>query len=239
MSDAERIAKRIARAGLGSRRDAEKWVADGRVTINGTVRTDLGARVGPDDRVAVDGRPLPAIEPTKLWRYHKPKGLVTTARDEQGRETVFDTLPWRIGRVISVGRLDISSEGLLLLTNDGALARHLELPSTALVRSYRVRAHGQVDRQALAELAWGTALDGVAYGPVEVEVLRAEGPNSWFEVRIREGKNREVRKVLESAGLLVNRLIRTGYGPFERGDGGPGEIDEVRPEIVGTLVPDP
>jgi 23S rRNA pseudouridine2605 synthase len=232
----ERIAKRIARAGLGSRRDVERWVDDGRVSINGVVRTDLGARVVTGDKVTVDGRPLPEAEPTRLWRYHKPRGLVTSARDEQGRDTVFDALPARLGRVISVGRLDMSSEGLLLLTNDGALARHLELPTTALVRAYRVRAFGWVDREALARLEWGTAVDGVAYGPVEVDVLRSEGPNSWFEVRIREGKNREVRRVLESVGLTVNRLIRTGYGPFELGELAQGAVAEVPASAVAALT---
>ncbi len=238
----ERIAKALARAGLCSRREAERWIEEGRITVNGVVLESPAFNVTAQDRIAVDGRPVDSPEPTRLWRYHKPDGLVTTHKDPQGRETVFDHLPEDLPRVISVGRLDLSSEGLLLLTNDGGLARSLELPSTGWLRRYRVRAFGRVSQEELAKLADGITVDGITYGPMEAILDRAETANAWITVSIREGKNREVRRVLEAIGLKVNRLIRVSYGPFQLGKMPPGSVEEVAPsalkEMLGTLMPD-
>ncbi|MFN5271475.1 MAG: pseudouridine synthase [Hyphomonadaceae bacterium] len=238
----ERIAKALARAGLCSRREAERWIEEGRITVNGVVLESPAFNVTAQDRIAVDGRPVDSPEPTRLWRYHKPDGLVTTHKDPQGRETVFDHLPEDLPRVISVGRLDLSSEGLLLLTNDGGLARSLELPSTGWLRRYRVRAFGRVSQEELAQLADGITVDGITYGPMEAILDRAETANAWITVSIREGKNREVRRVLEAIGLKVNRLIRVSYGPFQLGKMPPGSVEEVAPsalkEMLGALMPD-
>lgn len=238
----ERIAKALARAGLCSRREAERWIEEGRITVNGVVLESPAFNVTAQDRIAVDGRPVDSPEPTRLWRYHKPDGLVTTHKDPQGRETVFDHLPEDLPRVISVGRLDLSSEGLLLLTNDGGLARALELPSTGWLRRYRVRAFGRVSQEELAKLADGITVDGITYGPMEAILDRAETANAWITVSIREGKNREVRRVLEAIGLKVNRLIRVSYGPFQLGKMPPGSVEEVAPsalkEMLGALMPD-
>ena len=238
----ERIAKALARAGLCSRREAERWIEEGRISVNGVVLESPAFNVTAQDRIAVDGRPVDSPEPTRLWRYHKPDGLVTTHKDPQGRETVFDHLPEDLPRVISVGRLDLSSEGLLLLTNDGGLARSLELPSTGWLRRYRVRAFGRVSQEELAKLADGITVDGITYGPMEAILDRAETANAWITVSIREGKNREVRRVLEAIGLKVNRLIRVSYGPFQLGKMPPGSVEEVAPsalkEMLGTLMPD-
>ena len=233
----ERIAKRLARAGLCSRRDAERWIAEGRVAVNGKVLDSPAVNIRPGDRVTVDGKPLPQQEPTRVWRYHKPAGLVTTARDEKGRATVFDELPEELPRVISVGRLDLNTEGLLLLTNDGALARHLELPATGWPRRYRVRVHGEPDPQRLAALAHGIMLDGVEYGPIEAVLDREQGANAWLTMTLREGKNREIRKVLEHLGLVVNRLIRVSYGPFQLGKLPPGEVEEVPRRVLRDQLP--
>ncbi len=224
----ERIAKRLAAAGLCSRREAERWIADGRVAVNGTVLRTPAVTVGPDDRIVVDGTPLPERPPVRMWRYHKPAGLITTHRDPEGRPTVFDRLPPELGRVVSVGRLDLTSEGLLLLTNLGALARRLELPATGWTRRYRVRVFGRVDDAALAALAKGMTVDGVRYGPVEAHVDSVRGDNAWLTVALKEGKNREVRRLLEPLGLVVGRLIRTAYGPFQLGTLARGAVDEVR-----------
>jgi 23S rRNA pseudouridine2605 synthase len=227
-----RIAKAMARSGLCSRREAERWIEEGRVAVNGSVIRSPALDVGPDDRVMVDGKPLPGAEPPKLWRYHKPRGLVTTHRDPEGRETVFDKLPASLGRVISVGRLDVTSEGLLLITNDGALARHLELPSTGWLRRYRVRAHGRVTPAALERLKDGIEVEGVKYGPIEAHLDKEQGANVWLTLGLREGKNREVRKVLAALGLDVNRLIRISYGPFQLLDLAPGGVEPVRRRVL-------
>jgi len=225
--DRERIAKRLARAGLCSRRDAERWIAAGRVSVNGTVLTTPAVTVGPEDAIIVDGTPLPTAEPTRLWRFHKPAGLVTTARDPQGRPTVFDRLPPGLPRTIAVGRLDLTSEGLLLLTNDGTLARRLELPETGWTRRYRVRVHGTPDAGSLAKLEAGVRVDGVDYGSIQANLDRQQGANAWLTVALKEGRNREIRKVLAHLGLTVNRLIRTAYGPFQLGSLAVGAVAEV------------
>ncbi len=228
----QRLAKAIARAGLCSRRDAERWIADGRVAVNGERVTTPALNVTDADAVTVDGTPLPAAEPTRLWRYHKPRGLVTTAKDEHGRETVFDRLPEGMPRVLSIGRLDLNSEGLLLLTNDGDLARRLELPATGWVRRYRVRVFGTVDPDRLARLADGVTIDGVRYGPVRAELEAQQSSNAWVVVSLAEGKNREVRRVMEHLGYPVNRLIRVAYGPFQLGRLPRGGVEEVTPRVL-------
>jgi len=233
-----RIAKAMARAGLCSRREAERWIADGRVNVNGRVLGTPAFEVSAKDKVLVDGRPLPVKEPPRLWRYHKPKGLVTTHSDPQGRPTVFEKLPPELPRVISVGRLDFNTEGLLLLTNDGALARHLELPANAWVRRYRVRARGRVTPADLERLKEGVEVEGVHYGAVEATIDSVQGANMWLSIAIREGKNREVRKILSSLDLAVNRLIRISFGPFQLLDLAPGAVELVkRRALVEQLGP--
>ncbi|MGH6717935.1 MAG: pseudouridine synthase [Alphaproteobacteria bacterium] len=228
----QRIAKLLARAGLGSRREIERWIAAGRVALDG--RPLEGPAVLVDDLagVTVDGRPVASPAPTRLWRYHKPRGLVVSRRDERGRPTVFDHLPPGLPRVVSVGRLDLTSEGLLLLTNDGALARHLELPATGWIRRYRVRAFGTADPAALGRLAAGVTIAGVAYGPIEARLERQQGRNAWIAMALREGRNREVRRVIEHLGLEVNRLIRLAYGPFQLGELAPGEAKAVPRRVL-------
>jgi 23S rRNA pseudouridine2605 synthase len=228
----ERIAKVMARAGLCSRRDAERLIADGRVTLNGSVLTTPAVNVGPDDTVLVDGRPLPDAERVRLWRYHKPAGLLVSNRDPRGRPTVFDRLPQGLPRVVSVGRLDLNTEGLLLLTNDGELARELELPATGWLRRYRIRAFGAVDQAALDRLKAGITIDGVRYGPIEATLERVQGGNAWLVFGLREGKNREVKKVCDHLGLKVNRLIRVSFGPFMLGDLARGAVEEVHPRVL-------
>jgi len=227
MAGVERLARRIARAGLCSRREAERWIAAGRVAVDGEVHTSPALNVDAGTHIAVDGRPLPAAERARLWRYHKPRGVLTTHSDTHGRPTLFEQLPASLPRVIAVGRLDLNSEGLLLLTNDGALARCLELPATGLMRRYRARVHGAVERAALAGLARGVTVAGIRYGPVHAALERKIGSNAWLDVRLAEGKNREVRRVLESLDLTVARLIRTAYGPFDLATLKQGEVHEV------------
>jgi len=228
----QRIAKVIARAGICSRRDAEAWIAAGRVSVNGEVLTSPAFNVSDADDVRVDGKRLGAAERTRLFLFHKPRGLVTTARDPEGRPTVFDALPPGLPRLVAVGRLDVNTEGLLLLTNDGGLARVLELPSTGWLRRYRVRAHGSVDRAALERLSEGIQIDGVDYRGIEAALDREQGANVWITMGLREGKNREIKKVLEHLGLQVNRLIRVSFGPFELGDLAEGEAAEVRSRVL-------
>jgi 23S rRNA pseudouridine2605 synthase len=224
----ERIAKVIARAGLASRREAEAFIAAGRVAVNGAVIASPALNVTPQDVISVDGEPLPQRERTRLFLYHKPRGLVTTRSDPQGRPTIFAALPKELPRLISVGRLDMNTEGLLLLTNDGGLARVLELPATGWLRRYRVRAHGRVQQARLDELRRGITIDGVRYGPIDAQLEREQGANVWLVFAMREGKNREVKNVLGPLGLAVNRLIRVSFGPFQLGDLPEGAVEEVR-----------
>ncbi|MGR9294226.1 pseudouridine synthase [Rhizobium leguminosarum] len=225
---AERISKVMARAGVASRRDIERMIMEGRVTLNGRVLETPVVNVTLADRIEVDGVPIRGIERTRLWLYHKPAGLVTTNADPEGRSTVFDNLPDELPRVMSIGRLDINTEGLLLLTNDGGLARALELPATGWLRRYRVRAHGEIDQDALDKLKDGIAVDGVLYGSIEATLDRTQGSNVWITMGLREGKNREIKNVLGALGLDVNRLIRISYGPFQLGDLPEGHVIEVR-----------
>ena len=230
--EGERIAKVIARAGLASRREAEAWIAAGRVSVNGATITSPALNVRRRDKIVVDGKPLPGAERTRLFLYHKPRGLVTTSSDPQGRPTIFGALPKDLPRLISVGRLDLGTEGLLLLTNDGGLARALELPATAWLRRYRVRAHGKVTQHDLDQLRDGVTVDGINYGPIEALLDREQGTNVWITFAIREGKNREVRNVLRHLGLQVARLIRISFGPFQLGELAEGAVSEIPTRIL-------
>lgn len=228
----DRIAKWLARAGVASRRDAERLIAAGRVRLNGNAVVHPASFVTPGDLVQVDEQAVASAGRTRLWRYHKPAGLVTTHRDPAGRPTVFEHLPPGLPRMISVGRLDLASEGLLLLTNDGGLARALALPAHGWARSYRVRVHGEVDENELAALARGVKLGGVQYGPIEAGLDVRRGSNAWLTVVLQEGRNREVRRVMAHLGLAVTRLIRVAYGPFQLGGLGRGAVDEVPATVL-------
>ncbi len=241
----ERIAKAMARAGIASRREVERLIGLGKVAVNGKILDTPATLVTRDDVITVDGKPIGSAQATRVWRYHKPAGLLTSHTDPAGRPTVFDALPSGLPRVISVGRLDLNTEGLLLLTNDGELSRALELPSTELVRQYRARARGRVTQAQLDTLKDGVTVDGVRYGPIEATLDKVKdkaesdgkGPaNLWVSVSITEGKNREVRKVLEHLGLTVNRLIRLAYGPFQLGTLPTGSVEEVGPRVIRELL---
>lgn len=232
----ERIAKVMARAGLCSRREAERWIAEGRVKVDGEKLTTPAVTVTEDSNIVVDGKPLATKEQTRLWIFHKPKGMLVTHADPRGRKTIFDILPSELPRVVTIGRLDYNSEGLLLLTNDGGLARHLELPSTGWIRRYRVRAFGKVDEKKLEQLKKGVTIDKVRYAAASIEVEKTQGGNSWLNVGITEGKNREVRKMLAHAGLEVNRLIRTSYGPFQLGNLPVGEVRAVTSKVMKEQI---
>ncbi len=235
MSEPERIAKRLARAGLCSRRDAERWIADGRVKVDGVLLETPAFVVTDKSRIEVDGKPLPQADRARLWRYHKPPAEMVTARDPQGRRTIFDSLPKTLPRVVTVGRIDFMSEGLLLLTNDGGLARKLELPANGWTRRYRARVHGTVDEAKLAGLAKGITLEGVRYGAIEAKLDRQQRTNAWLDIALGEGKNREVRKVLAHLDLPVVRLIRVAFGPLYLGEIERGQVEEVPAQALANL----
>jgi 23S rRNA pseudouridine2605 synthase len=228
----ERIAKVLARAGVASRRGAEAMIEAGRIAVNGKALASPAHTVTPADRITVDGKPVEAPEAPRLWLYNKPQGLVTTEKDEKGRPNVFDALPDTLPRVMSIGRLDMSSEGLLLLTNDGGIKRRLELPSTGWIRKYRVRVHGSPEEATFEPLRRGLTLEGERFRPMTVTLDRQQGANAWATVGIREGRNREIRRAMEAIGLKVNRLIRISYGPFRLGELKPGAVEEVKGRVL-------
>lgn len=232
----DRIAKLLARAGVASRREVERMIAQGRVAVDGKVLDTPAVKLASLKGVTVDGKPVAAPEPPRLWLYHKPAGLVTTERDEKGRETVFDALPDDLPRVLSVGRLDLTSEGLLLLTNDGEIKRRLELPSTGWTRKYRVRVNGAPSDAVLEPLRRGVVVEGEKFQPMQITIDRQQGANAWLTVALTEGKNREIRRALDSVGLVVTRLIRTSYGPFQLGQLAPGAVEEVRPKVLADQL---
>ncbi len=233
----ERIAKFLARAGVASRRDSERLISAGRVTLNGVVVAHPATLVDTADTLAIDGKTIAAPQQTRLWRYHKPAGLVTTARDPEGRPTVFSAIPKTLPRVISIGRLDINTEGLLLLTNDGGLARYLEHPEQAISRTYRIRAHGSITEASLAALNRGMTIDGTIYRPARTTIDRQQASNTWLTMTLNEGKNREIKRLLEAIGLRVTRLIRISYGPFQLATLEPNAIDEVTSVALHKLLP--
>lgn len=228
VKEPQRIAKLLARAGIASRREVERMIGEGRIAINGKPLDTPATLVASLHGVTVDGKPVAAPTPARLFRFHKPSGLLTTERDPRGRPTIYDRLPGSLPRVVPVGRLDLNTEGLLLLTTDGGLKRQLELPATGVPRTYRARAFGTVSQAQLEDLIEGIEIDGIRYGSIDANLERRTGANVWIELRLAEGKNREVRRVLEHLGLRVSRLIRTAYGPFALGDLGAGAVDEVR-----------
>ena len=235
----DRIAKTLSRAGIASRREAERMIEAGRVSVNGAVISSPALNVTSADRIVVDGKPVGQPEPARLWLYHKPTGLVTTDADEKGRTTIYDTLPADLPRVMSIGRLDLNSEGLLLLTNDGGIKRLLELPSTGWLRRYRVRVNGRPTDEVLEPLRKGLIAEGEPFQPMEVVLDRQQGANAWLTVGLREGKNREIRRAMDEIGLSVNRLLRVSYGPFQLGDLKQGEVEEVRRKVLrDQLGPD-
>ena len=234
--NAMRIAKAMARAGVCSRLEAERFITSGRVSVNGNKIDSPALNVTSKDKILVDGKPLPEAEPIKLWRFHKPKGLVTTQKDEKGRKTIFEALPKDMPRCISIGRLDINTEGLLLLTNDGELARHLELPSTGWLRRYKVRANGTITQDKFDDLKKGITIDGIKYGAIDAHLIKTQGANCWFTMGLREGKNREIKRIATHLGLNVNRLIRLSYGPFMLGDLKVGDVEHVKPHILADQL---
>ena len=232
LSKGERIAKIIARSGIASRRDAERMIDAGRVSVNGKLIISPALNVTVTDRISVDGQEIKAPDKERLWLFHKPLGLISTSRDDQGRQTIFDVLPKDLPRVMNIGRLDMNSEGLLLLTNDGAIKRRLELPSTGWLRRYRVRVKGAPDDEMLALLRKGAMIEGVNFRGMDISLDRQKGANAWLTIGLREGKNREIRRAIEHIGLMVNRLIRISYGPFQLGNLKPGEVEEVRRKVL-------
>jgi 23S rRNA pseudouridine2605 synthase len=234
----DRIAKRLSMAGVCSRREAERWIAEGRVAVDGVVLTSPAFTVSRANEITVDGNPLPGDSTLRMWQFHKRRGLITTHSDPQGRPTVFQSLPNDLPRVVSVGRLDLNSEGLLLLTTQGRLARQLELPSTGWIRRYRVRVFGHPEPRQLATLAKGVTIDGIKYGPVTANLDSTQGANSWLTVSLTEGKNREVRRLMEHLELNVSRLIRTAFGPFQLGHLKPGEVREVSGKVIREQLGD-
>jgi 23S rRNA pseudouridine2605 synthase len=233
----DRIAKYLSRAGVASRRDVERMLAEGTIKLNGKTVTHPATFISAGDVVQVNGKVVDQPDRTRVWRYHKPEGLVTTHKDPEGRPTVFEKLRLQLPRVVSVGRLDLTSEGLLLLTNDGGLARQLELPATGWLRRYRVRVFGVPNESALKALAKGVTVDGVRYGPIEAEVDAKKGDNTWLTVSLREGRNREIRRVMAHLGLSVSRLIRIAYGPFQLGTLERGGIEEIPPRVLREQLP--
>ena len=232
----ERIAKRLSRAGICSRREAERWIAEGRVIVDGEKISRPGTLVTAASIILVDGKPVDTPQPTRLWRYHKPSGLLCTNKDPEGRDTIFDRLPRHLPRVMTVGRLDFDSEGLLLLTNDGGLARRLELPETGWIRRYRVRMFGIPGENDIAALKKGVAIGGMKYGSIDAVLDSNKGSNAWLTVSLREGKNREIRTVFEHMGYSVNRLIRTAYGPFQLGKLDRGAVEEVPRRVLKDQI---
>ncbi|MCK0142687.1 pseudouridine synthase [Aliiroseovarius sp. F20344] len=228
----DRIAKVLSRAGVASRREAERMIEAGRVSVNGKVIESPALNITPQDKILVDDKPVAEPEPPRIWLYHKPSGLVTTAKDEKGRETVFDKLPDDLPRVMSIGRLDLNSEGLLLLTNDGEVKRKLELPSTGWTRKYRVRVKGRPTDDVLAPVRKGITVDGERFQPMSISLDRQQGANAWLTISLQEGKNREIRRAMEAIGLSVNRLLRVSYGPFQLGELKAGEVEEVKRRVV-------
>tara|TARA_B100000575_G_scaffold204791_1_gene166275 strand:+ start:571 stop:1323 length:753 start_codon:yes stop_codon:yes gene_type:complete len=231
-NETERIAKKLSRAGVCSRREAERWIADGRIKVNNVILSTPATNVSEKDKILVDNIPLPKPSLTKIWRFHKPKGCLVTENDPKGRKTIFQILPKSLPRVISVGRLDYDSEGLLLLTNDGAISRKLELPSTGWLRKYKVRVHGIVDKSALLKIKDGIKLDNFKTGPIEASLEIQKGTNAWILIGIREGKNREIRRIMDHLGYPVNRLIRLSYGPFQLGNLKSGEVSEINKNVI-------
>jgi 23S rRNA pseudouridine2605 synthase len=231
----QRIAKLLARAGIGSRRDIERHIAEGKIALNGQTITTPATIVSSLDGITFEGNPVAALEPSRLFRFHKPAGFLTTARDPGGRPTIMDILPEGLPRVVPVGRLDMNTEGLLLLTTDGALKRALELPTSGVPRTYRVRAYGEISQPMVESLIHGLTIDGMRYGPIDAEIERRTGRNLWLTMTLTEGKNREIRRVLEHLGLQVSRLIRVAYGPIELGDLAPRDADEVPDGVVASL----
>ena len=234
----QRLSKKIARSGFSSRREAEKYIESGRVKVNGAIIKELSFQVGINDQIHIDGRRINKEGKTRLWKFHKPKGLITSHKDEKSRQTIFQILPKNLPRLITVGRLDLNSEGLLLLTNDGDLKRKLELPSSKIVRSYRVRAKGVANENKLSRLRQGITVDGIRYRPMEVSIIKQNTSNVWLSVRLMEGKNREIRLSFQAIGLQVNKLIRTSFGPISLGKLDKGQIEEVELNSFSAILKD-